>query len=115
MEGVQAQQTAPVAPAKPGVEGGNSQITVSWVAPNNGGAAISGYEYVKKVGSNPFETNWTPIANSANLTSYTVTGLTNGTVLPLQGAGGEQRWQRCGITRVRTHGAWPLQPHGASA
>ena len=69
----------PAAPAAPTLTAGNGQIGVSWTAPNNRGAAITGYEYVKKEGTNEFETTWTAISNSASLTSYTVTGLTNGT------------------------------------
>ena len=48
---------------------------MSWVAPNNGDSAITRYEYVKKSGTDSFETIWTTIPNSASLNSYTVTGL----------------------------------------
>ena len=74
--------TAPAAPAKPTValvSGSNTSVTLSWTAPNNSGSTITGYKYVKKEGSGNFETTWTAIPNSASLSSYTVTGLTNGT------------------------------------
>ncbi len=71
--------TAPAAPAKPSVTRGDGQLTLSWTAPDHGGAAITRYEYRKKSGSNNFETTWTQIPNSANLGSHTVTSLTNGT------------------------------------
>ena len=48
-------------------------VKLSWTAPTStGGAAITGYKYSKDNG-----TNWT--ATGATSTSYTVTGLTNGT------------------------------------
>ena len=54
---------------------GDQQVTLSWTAPaNNGGSAITEWDYQQDGGS------WTAIANSgADTTSHTVTGLTNGT------------------------------------
>ena len=72
--------TAPLAPSKPGVTGGNARVTLTWTSGGNGGSAITQWQYVKKVGTNAFETTWTAIPSSgASTTSYTVTGLTNGT------------------------------------
>ena len=48
------------------------QVTISWAIPDNGGLPITGFEYTIGDG------RWIPIPNSANLTSFTVTGLQNG-------------------------------------
>ena len=49
--------------------------TLSWTAPSSvGGSAITGYEYRQREGSAAWG-SWTAIDNSANLTSYQVTGL----------------------------------------
>ena len=72
--------TAPLAPTKPGVTGGHASVALTWTSGGDGGSAITKWQYVKKVGSNNFETTWTDIPSSgASTTSYTVTGLTNGT------------------------------------
>jgi titin len=69
---------APTAPATPTVVRGDGSVAVAWVAPANGGAAITGYslDYSSNGG-----TNWTNWSNTlaAGATSETVTGLTNGT------------------------------------
>jgi len=69
---------APTAPATPTVVRGDGSVAVTWVAPANGGAAITGYslDYSSNSG-----TNWTNWSNTlaAGATSETVTGLTNGT------------------------------------
>ena len=52
---------------------GNSQVSLSWSAPNDGGSAITGYTLTYSPGGS------TPINLPATPTSYTVTGLTNGT------------------------------------
>ena len=69
----------PQAPAKPTADAGDAQVTLSWTAPDAGSSAITGYEYTKKAGAADFEASWTAIPSSASLTSFTVTGLTNGT------------------------------------
>ena len=69
--------TAPAAPAKPSVAHGNASVTLTWTAPNNNGAAITRYEYAYKTTGD--YGSWTAIPNSASLTTYKVTGLTNGT------------------------------------
>jgi len=57
---------------------GNGQVTLSWTAPGSGGAAISGYEIYR--GTSPGGESGTPVnASPVAGTSYTVTGLTNGT------------------------------------
>ncbi len=71
--------TAPAAPAKPSLTRGDGRVTLSWTAPDHGGALITRYEYRKKTGANNFEANWTQIPNSASLRSHTVTNLVNGT------------------------------------
>ena len=57
---------------------GNGQVTLFWTAPGSGGAAISGYEIYR--GTSPGGESGTPVnASPVAGTSYTVTGLTNGT------------------------------------
>ncbi len=71
----------PTAPP-PGVPGnvaaaaGDTQVTLSWTAP---GGTITGYEYQQRVEGTLWPDGWTSIENSASLTEYAVTGLTNGT------------------------------------
>ena len=74
--------TAPPAPTGLMAEGGNAQVSLSWTSGGDGGSAITKHQYQQKAGSGSFG-SWTDIPNSAaaetNATSYTVTGLTNGT------------------------------------
>ena len=58
---------------------GNGQVTLSWTAPaSDGGAAISGYEIYR--GTSPGGESSVPVNGTlVPSTSYTVTGLTNGT------------------------------------
>lgn len=67
---------APSTPAAPTAVRGNTQATVSWTAPSNGGSPITAYalEYSADSGS-----TWTSWSTSIASTSETVTGLTNGT------------------------------------
>jgi RHS repeat-associated protein len=58
--------------------GGNQSATVTWVAPNNNGAAITGYTASIWLGT---DTNQTPLSTQspgASATSATFTALTNG-------------------------------------
>jgi hypothetical protein len=64
--------TVPAAPTNVSATAGNASVTLTWTAPsNNGGSAITGYVI-------------TPLSGSAvsvgNVTSDTVSGLTNGTI-----------------------------------
>jgi fibronectin type 3 domain-containing protein len=70
--------TAPGAPTGLTATPGNSQVTLSWAAPASGGAAINGYLIFE--GTRPGGENPKPVNGSlVSATSYTVTGLTNGT------------------------------------
>ena len=71
--------SAPAAPTGlTATAGGEGAVTLSWTAPTGGGA-VSGYEYQQKAGTGAYGT-WTPIPGSGpSTTSYTVTGLTDGT------------------------------------
>ena len=77
--------TAPAVPTAPGqVTGltatpGNAQAILAWTAPANGGSAITD----ALIEQSPDGTTWTPVAHAAlgTATTYTVTGLTNGTLL----------------------------------
>ena len=70
--------TVPGAPTGLTATPGNSQVTLSWAAPTSGGAAISGYLIYE--GTSPRHETGKPVNGSlVNGTSYTVTGLANGT------------------------------------
>ena len=57
---------------------GAGAVTLSWTAPAGGGT-VSGYEYQQRPGTGAYGP-WTPIPGSGpSTTSYTVTGLTDGT------------------------------------
>ncbi|MGI9256116.1 MAG: BspA family leucine-rich repeat surface protein [Salinispira sp.] len=74
--------TVPSAPNAPTLTGGNARITATWTAPDDGGSAITSYEvqYSSDSGS-----NWTPVTDAiGTATSYTITGLTNGTSYDLR-------------------------------
>ena len=73
-------------PARPTgltASGGDGEVTLSWTAGGDGGSAVTGHEYLHREGTADYGDEWTGIANSApgeaNATSFTVTGLTNGT------------------------------------
>ena len=71
-------RTVPGAPTGLTATPGNSQVTLSWAAPTSGGAAISGYLIYE--GTSPRHETGKPVNGSlVNGTSYTVTGLANGT------------------------------------
>ena len=70
--------TVPGAPAELTATPGNSRVTLSWAAPVSGGAAISGYIIYR--GTSPGGETGVPVNGLlVTGTSYTVTGLTNGT------------------------------------
>ena len=76
-----AAATVPGAPTDLKAEAGDKQVKLTWAAPaSDGGSAITKYQYKVSPGAG----NWTDILNSATATTYTVTGLTNGTEYTLQ-------------------------------
>ncbi|MCL2065929.1 MAG: fibronectin type III domain-containing protein [Treponema sp.] len=71
--------TVPSAPTGFTAMSGNSQVTLTWTTPNNGGSAILRYQYSYGATSG-YSTSWSDIPSSgAGTTSHTVTGLANGT------------------------------------
>jgi len=73
-----AAATVPSAPTGLTASGGNGSAKLSWTAPaSNGGAAITGYNVYR--GTSPGGESATPVATGVTGTSYTDTGLTNGT------------------------------------
>jgi hypothetical protein len=65
----------PVAPAAPGTTSNlDSQVALTWSAPNDNGAPITNYE----VRFSTDKASWTSVA-PGDVTSYTVTGLVDGT------------------------------------
>jgi fibronectin type 3 domain-containing protein len=70
--------TVPSAPSGLVASGGSGQVVLSWSAPaSDGGAAITGYNIYR--GTTPGGESATPVATGVNLTSFTDTGVTNGT------------------------------------
>ena len=83
-EGLAAEASAvpgivPDAPAGLAAVTGNGQVTLSWAAPaSDGGSPVSGYNVYQ--GTSPGGETGTPVNGSpVTATSYTVTGLVNGT------------------------------------
>ena len=70
----------PTKPAKPTVTAGNAQVTLTSSVTTNGGPAITKWQYIKKEGGDPWETDWKDISSSAdNSLSTTITGLKSNT------------------------------------
>ena len=69
--------TAPSTPAAPTGTAGNGQVVLSWMAPADGGSAIT--DYVVEL-STTNGASWLPVTDQVTpATSLTITGLTNGT------------------------------------
>ena len=77
---VRPSAAAPDTPAAPGLASGNGQLTGTITAPNNNGSAITRYDYRYRTGSN----NWSSAVSNGSSTSFTITGLTNGTSYEVQ-------------------------------
>ena len=72
------QATVPSAPLGVTASAGNAAVTVSWSAPaTNGGSPVTGYNVYR--GTSPGGEGGTPVASNVTTTSFTDTGLTNGT------------------------------------
>jgi fibronectin type 3 domain-containing protein len=72
------QPTVPSAPLAVTAAGGNTTVSLSWSVPaSDGGAAITGYDVYR--GTSPGAESATPVATSVTGTSFTDTGLANGT------------------------------------
>ena len=78
-------RTVPTAPQSLSATAGNGSVRLDWTAPSSdGGLPINRYQYRYKAGSGSF-TGWANVPGSnINTTSYTVTGLTNGTLHTLE-------------------------------
>ena len=61
---------------------GNTQVTLSWTAFNDGGSTITKFEYRQKTSGS--YGSWMDISNSPSTVSHTVTGLTTGTAYTFQ-------------------------------
>ena len=75
-------RTTPAAPITLKATSGNEQVTLTWTPPpNDGGAAISRYEYRQSPdGGITWSPDWTSIPGSgAHTTRHPITGLSNGT------------------------------------
>ena len=78
------------APGEPGnfeAVAGNGEVSLSWTAPDPLGSPVTKYQYRYKTDGG-YPQTWTDVPQSgsgeANETSYTVTGLTNGTAYTFQ-------------------------------
>jgi fibronectin type 3 domain-containing protein len=70
--------TVPSAPLGVTASAGNAAVTVSWSAPaSNGGSPVTGYNVYR--GTSPGGEGGTPVASNVTATSFTDTGLANGT------------------------------------
>jgi hypothetical protein len=69
-----AAATAPAIPAAPTVTADDASIVVTWVAPSNGGSAITGYDVQPFAGA-----TGGAVTSVGNVTNVNLTGLTNGT------------------------------------
>ena len=92
--------TAPVAPAAPTVAAVSSStrsLAVSWIAPADGGSAITGYNVQYRQGTSGDFTNW-PL--KVTDTSLTISGLTQNTLYEVQvqatNAVGDSDWSASG-------------------
>ncbi len=78
---VQIGASSPVAPSAPqslAAKAGDGSVSLTWTAPaSNGGAAISGYNIYRS--TSPGGEGSTPLKTGVTTTSFTDTGLTNGT------------------------------------
>jgi fibronectin type 3 domain-containing protein len=70
--------TVPSAPLGTTASAGNASVTVSWSAPaTNGGSPVTGYNVYR--GTSPGGESGPPVASNVTTTSFTDTGLANGT------------------------------------
>ena len=77
-QNITATATVPGAPTDPAATAGDTQVALSWTVYNyNGGSPITGFNVYRLNGTTPVKLNSTPLAVTP--TSYTDTGLTNGT------------------------------------
>ena len=101
----------PAIPAAPTVTRGNTQLSVSWTAPNNNGHAITDYDIQYKTSS---ATSWTDHSFTGTGTSTTITGLTNGTAYDVRvratNAEGSSEWSDASTGTPATVPAAPATP-----
>ena len=74
-------RTVPTTPQNFAATAGNGRVQLDWTTPSSdGGLPINRYQYRYKAGTGSF-TTWANVPGSnVNTTTYTVTGLTNGTI-----------------------------------
>ena len=118
----QIASSSPVAPSAPqslAATAGDGSVSLSWVAPaSNGGAAITGYNVYR--GTSPGGESATPVATGVTTTSYTNTGLTNGTtyyytVAAVNSAGVSPQSNEASATPVAVQATVPSAPQSLTA
>ena len=71
--------TTPATPINLQATPGNREVILAWTKPDDGGAAISNYEYRQSLDKRTTWSDWNPISGSGtNTTRHTITGLSNG-------------------------------------
>ncbi|MGZ4442053.1 MAG: fibronectin type III domain-containing protein [Nocardioidaceae bacterium] len=111
--------TAPSAPQSLAATAGSGSATLSWSVPaSNGGAAITGYNVYR--GTAPGGESATPVASNVTTTSFTDTGLTNGTtyyytVAAVNSVGTSPRSNEASATPRAVQATVPSAPLGVAA
>jgi len=111
--------TVPTAPQSLAATAGSGSVSLSWAAPaSNGGAAITGYNVYR--GTSAGGESATPVATNVTATSFTDTGLTNGTtyyytVAAVNSAGISPQSNEASATPVAVQATVPSAPQSLAA
>ena len=113
---------SPVAPSAPqslAATAGSGSVSLTWVTPaSNGGAAITGYNVYR--GTSAGGESATPVATGVTTTSFTDTGLVNGTtyyyrVAAVNSAGASPQSNEASATPMLVQATVPSAPQSLTA